>query len=110
MSSPAIDPTPVNFVSFIGHYADLQHVDLTWETSSEVDAAGFIVYRSLDNQNWIQANDQLIPAQGVGGAGAVYNFSDNLPKQRVYQRWYYKVEEIDSSGQRVAQANCEVSR
>ncbi|HPR62582.1 MAG TPA: hypothetical protein PK014_00025 [Thermoanaerobaculia bacterium] len=109
-NSAPITPTPVTITSFNGVYQDLQTIDLNWITASEMDAAGFFLYRSLDGLNWTQVNTQLIPAAGQGGSGANYAFTDNLPKQRTFQKWYYKVEELTTNGQRAATANTTVSR
>jgi len=110
LASDPVDPTPVSFASFTGRYEDLQTVSLAWETSSETDAMGFNVYRSLDGATWTKANSALIPAKGQGGAGASYAFTDQLPKQRVYQKWQYRVEELSNEGLRVAEANTTVTK
>lgn len=109
-SSDPINPTPVTISSFTGHYADLQHVVLAWETASETDAMGFNLYRSIGGANWTKINAAIIPATGQGGAGATYSFTDNLPKQRVFQKWQYKVEEMSSTGVRVAEVTTEVTK
>lgn len=109
-SSVPVNPTPVTFQSFTGAYTDMQHVVLTWVTASETDALGFNVFRSLDGASWTQVNSALIPAKGQGGAGASYAYTDNLPKQRVYQKWQYKVEELSSDNQRVGEATTEVTK
>lgn len=103
-------PTPVEFTSFTAVYRDLRTVDLTWETAFEADAMGFYLYRSLNGQDWSQVNIQLIPAQGIGGAGASYSFTDIIPKQRTFQLWQYKVEEITVNGQRASEAYTMVRR
>jgi len=103
-------PTPVTIASFSGKYLNLEHIALTWVTASESDAAGFNLYRSLDQNNWTQVNSALIPAKGKGGSGATYNYTDNLPKQRTYQKWYYKLDEINSSGQRASEMTTSVTK
>ena len=104
------DPTPVTFESFTAHYADLQTVALEWVTASENDAMGFNLYRSLDALNWTKVNPTLIQAMGQGGGGAAYAYTDNLPRQRTYQAWRYKVEELNNGGQRTTEAATEVAR
>jgi len=103
-------PTFVTLASFTGRYEDLEHVGLAWKTASESNAAGFNLSRSLNGADWVMVNSALIPAKGQGGGGAEYTYTDNLPKQRVYQTWQYKVEEISSGGQRTSQATTTVGR
>ena len=109
-NSAPIVPTPVTIVSFTARYSDLQNVNLNWETASEVDALGFLLYRSVDGQNWTQVTSQIIPAKGQGGGGAVYTYTDTVPKQRTYTKFYYKLEEISNNGQRTAEAQTETTR
>lgn len=109
-NSPPIVPTPVTIVSFTAKYFDLQNVNLNWETASEVDSLGFFLFRSVDGQNWTQVNSEIIPAKGQGGGGAVYSYSDRIPKQRTYTRYYYKLEEISNNGKRTAEAQTETTR
>ena len=103
-------PTPVTMASFTGRYTDLEHVALAWVTGSESNSAGFNMYRSLDGTAWTKINASLIPAKGKGGGGASYALTDNLPKQRSYQAWQYRVEEISSGGQRTAQSGTTVTK
>jgi hypothetical protein len=91
-------PTAVTLTSFTAKYRDLEHVDLAWTTASENDSMGFNIYRSLDGENWRQANSALIPAKGVGGGGADYAFTDVLPRERTYLEWQYRLEEVDNGG------------
>ncbi len=110
VASIPISPTPTTFSSFTAAYASLQQVNLAWTTASETDAIGFNLYRSLDGASWTQVNTALIPAKGQGGAGASYAFTDNLPKQRVYQPWKYKVEEMSNTGTRIAETTTEATK
>jgi hypothetical protein len=103
-------PTPTTFESFTGHYADLQTVNMNWVTASENDAMGFNLYRSLDGVSWTKVNPTLIQAMGQGGGGSSYAYTDNLPKQRTYQAWQYKVEELSNAGSRIADTTTEVTK
>lgn len=109
-SDMPVAPTPVQFVSFHGAYQDIRTVDLTWETATEVDAQGFNLYRSLDGENWVKINAQLIPAEGSAGTGATYAYTDMVPKQRTYTRYQYMVEEITVNGQRAASMTTGVTK
>ena len=96
--------------SFTAHYLDLEHTALAWTTTSETGASGFNLYRSLDGASWTQANSALIPAKGQGGGGANYAFTDTLPRQRSYQRWRYKLDEVGTSGQVITEAAAAVTK
>lgn len=76
---------------------------LHWETASEVDTAGFNVYRaeisSSESQgevSWIRVNPTLIPAAGSETIGATYRFEDKdvVPGQR----YRYQIEEVEWDG------------
>ncbi len=109
-NSPPIVPTPVTISSFTARYTDLQNVQIDWETASETNALGFFLYRSLDGQNWTKINQNIIPAKGQGGAGATYTYNDQVPKQRTYTKYYYKLEEISNNGERIAEVTTETIR
>ena len=77
--------------------SDLAPVVLTWETASEVGAAGFNVYRSpIDEDDFTQVNEELIPAQGDEMVGATYRFEDSDVK--LGARYRYRIEEIELDG------------
>lgn len=72
-------------------------VTVTWETASEVDAAGFRLYRSEnpDGPFMLRSTD-LILAEGDPLVGAKYSFEDT--EVTWGQRYYYQLEEITLSG------------
>ncbi len=82
---------------FAADPADAQVV-LRWETESEVENAGFNIYRSesIDGP-FTQINESLIPAQGTPTEGAFYEFTDTDVQNR--KTYYYKLEDIDFSGE-----------
>ena len=70
-------------------------VTLAWETATEVDNAGFNLYRAkLENGKYKKINDTLIPAQGDTVSGASYSYIDT-PGNGTF---YYKLEDIDYNG------------
>jgi hypothetical protein len=75
-----------------------KEVVLEWTTASEVDNAGFNIYRAeSEDGQYIKINDELIAAQGSSTDGAAYEFVDNGLKNR--KTYYYQLEDIDFNGE-----------
>jgi hypothetical protein len=74
-----------------------REVVIIWETASEIDNAGFNLYRaeSADGK-YIQINDLIIPAEGFPTEGTSYQYVDDDVKNR--KTYYYKLEDIDLNG------------
>jgi hypothetical protein len=80
-------------------FGDIPPVVLSWETASEVGAAGFNVYRaSVAEDDFVCVNSALIPAQGDEVVGATYRFADDAVV--VGRRYVYRIEEVEWDGQR----------
>jgi hypothetical protein len=74
-----------------------REVIIQWSTESEIDNAGFNIYRSeLENGEYTKINDPLITAHGSSTQGASYEFTDNNVQNR--KTYYYKLEDIDLNG------------
>jgi len=72
-------------------------VEVRWTTVSELDAAGFNVMRSTSESGpWVQANDYLIIAMGIGTGGAVYSYVDSGLAGGV--EYYYHLQEVLTTG------------
>jgi hypothetical protein len=72
-------------------------VILQWTTASEIDNAGFNLYRAeSENGEYVKLNSSLIPAQGSPTSGATYQYIDNDVRNR--KTYYYKLEDIDLNG------------
>jgi len=90
------DPTLVNLSFFIAIPSNGKVV-VQWSTASEMDSAGFNIYRSeTEIGSYIKTNSSLIPAQGSSTQGASYEFIDTKVKNR--KTYYYKLEDIDLNG------------
>ncbi len=77
--------------------ADIPPVALSWETASEVGAAGFNVYRAeVPGGDFVQVNTALIPAEGDEIGGAAYRFEDDAVKPG--RRYAYRIEEVEWNG------------
>ena len=89
-------PTVITLSSFTATPSD-KSVMLTWITESEIDNAGFNLYRAeAEDGEYVKINSSLIPAQGSPTQGATYQFIDgNVQNRKTY---YYKLEDIDLNG------------
>ncbi len=89
-------PTLVELESLVADPGS-KAVTLEWVTASELDNAGFNIYRA-DGQNgdFVKINGALIPARGNGVGGAAYAYRDTgLENGKSY---YYQLEDIDLNG------------
>lgn len=70
---------------------------LQWNTESEIENAGFNLYRSESEKGpYTKINEVLLPAQGSPAQGAAYAFDDKTVENR--KKYYYKLEDVDLSG------------
>ncbi|TDE17237.1 LamG-like jellyroll fold domain-containing protein [Dyadobacter psychrotolerans] len=90
-SSPSA--LPVSLISFKAKQ-ESETVQLSWSTSSELNASGFHVQRSQDGKNWNTAG--FVKAAGHSNTVQQYQFTDNLssflPNEN---RIYYRLKQID---------------
>lgn len=92
----AEDGTAIKLVSFTATSSDSRGVILVWETATEIDNAGFNLYRArLKDGTYKKINDTLIPAQGSAVSGASYRYLNTPPTRGTY---YYKLEDMDYNG------------
>lgn len=87
--------TAIELVSFAARTCAGGNVTLTWKTATEVDNAGFNLYRagSKDGSN-TKVNNTLIPAKGDATSGARYRVVDEPGEGE----FYYQLEDVDFSG------------
>ena len=72
-------------------------VTIVWNTESEIDTAGFNIYRAKEGSTEMEKiNDSLIPAKGSATAGAEYEYSDDDVKNGV--TYIYQLEDVDTNG------------
>ena len=70
---------------------------ITWETASEIDNAGFHLWRSdAENGEYLRITEDLIPADGGPTWGASYTYEDFDVKPNL--TYYYKLEDIAYNG------------
>lgn len=89
------DPTLVTLINFKAEAVE-EGVLITWETSAEIDNAGFNLYRAATEAGpYRKLNDALIPAEGDPLSGAIYRYPDETS---VSEDIFYKLEDIDLYG------------
>ena len=75
------------------------HMQVSWETVSELDNLGFNLYRGVSPDGWErQLNDALIPSQAPGSSGGYsYTWQDRagLVSGHTYYLW---LEDVDLNG------------
>jgi hypothetical protein len=73
-------------------------VTINWKTETEIDNAGFNVYRAdLIDGSLVKINSSLIPAQGTSTQGASYQFIDTAVKNR-FKTYLYLLEDAEFDG------------
>jgi hypothetical protein len=89
-------PTLIELSSFTASPSS-RTVHITWSTASEIDNAGFNIYRAeAEDGEYIKINLSLIPAKGSSIQGAAYEFTDaDVNNLKTY---WYKLEDIDLNG------------
>ncbi|MFC1591264.1 hypothetical protein ACFL43_01945 [Thermodesulfobacteriota bacterium] len=91
-----LPPTLINLAVFEAQPAS-GRVTLIWETASEIDNAGFNIYRAAsENGQYTKINKSVFSAEGSPVEGAAYAFVDNDVQNR--STYYYKLEDIDANG------------
>lgn len=70
-----------------------QKVKLEWMTETEIDNAGFNVWRA---EGFTKISPALIPSQGSPTGGAVYNYLDELLSNG--KPYFYLIEDVDTNG------------
>ena len=88
--------TAITLLSFTAQ-ASADHVTLAWETGTEMDNAGFNLWRAVAADGpYTQLNDTLIPAEGDAVSGASYVYTDTDVVKGV--TYYYQLEDVDIHG------------
>ncbi|MBN1592200.1 MAG: right-handed parallel beta-helix repeat-containing protein [Candidatus Coatesbacteria bacterium] len=76
--------------------ADFNKVVVKWETATEIDNAGFLVYRCDDEASGCHKVSDFISANGNAAGGATYSFTDTDVKAG--ETYYYYLVDIDTDG------------
>ena len=96
-SITATDPATVISLASFTATPNPSQVELAWRTGSELDTAGFNLWRAASATGaYGKLNPALLPAKGFGIGGASYTWTDTAASAG--QTWYYKLEDIDTAG------------
>jgi hypothetical protein len=87
-----MEPTNIN-LSSLKAIPSNEKVTLKWQTESEIDNAGFNIWRA---EGFQKMNETFIPALGSPTAGSDYDFVDQWVLNG--KRYFYLLEDIDTDG------------
>lgn len=87
-----VNPLPVELLYFNAICKDT-YVNLSWATSSENNAAYFIVEKTLDGEHWITV--EQLQAQGNINSETTYEINDYNPRNTLS---YYRLRQVDING------------
>ena len=91
-------PLPVELSQFSAKFVK-NEVVINWTTESEIDNAGFNIFRSTSRaKNFHRINTKLIGSAGTTGQRTQYQFIDKTAKPDV--AYYYRLEDLDLAGTR----------
>ena len=89
-------PLPVELSQFSAKIVK-DEVVINWTTESELDNAGFNIFRSTSRtKDFRRINTKLIQGAGTTGQRTAYQFIDKTAKPDV--AYYYRLEDVDLSG------------
>ena len=92
------EPLPVTLSHFRAEYTDAG-VFIKWITESEVDNAGFYIYRSQTKDGEYKViNPTMIQGAGTTGERNAYTWTDTTAKPNTV--YYYRIEDISHAGVR----------
>ncbi len=92
------EPLPVTLSSFRAEHTDAGVV-LNWTTESELDNAGFFIYRSETKAGDFKVvNPTLIAGAGTTGERNEYTWMDTTAKPNTV--YYYRIEDVSHAGER----------
>jgi hypothetical protein len=84
---------PVELISFSASNTS-NHVELKWQTASELNNIGFEIQRSSENSQW----QRIGFVQGNGTSANVNNYSFSDPVTYFNGKYYYRLKQIDNDG------------
>ena len=96
LTGDGAQPTNVELSAFTAEVG-ASGILLRWATETELDNAGFNIYRSRsENGEYAKINEYLIPSQGNATSGAEYSYLDKPEEMGSY---YYKLQSVSVTGE-----------
>jgi Secretion system C-terminal sorting domain len=95
-SSTQCSPLPVSFRSFTAVRTSRTEVNLRWETATEDNNSGFLIWRNAGNNNWEAGS--FVPSQAMGGNSnqlLTYTINDRNANKGITQ---YRIKQVDING------------
>ena len=91
------DPLPVTLSVFIPEIAESGQVVLSWTTESEIENAGFNIFRGEGEQGpFVKVNATFIQGAGTTSERNMYQWTDTTAKTGV--EYYYRIEDMSFDG------------
>ena len=91
-------PLPVELSQFTAKFVK-DEVVINWTTESELNNAGFNIYRSTSRaKDFQRINTKLIQGAGTTGQRSTYQFIDKTAQPDI--SYYYRLEDVELSGTR----------
>ena len=88
---------PVEMSNVTAEASKEEGITITWRTESELNSAGFQVWRSLsEDKAYNKITSALIPSQGNTSVAQEYSYCDKNVESNVL--YWYKIEEISTDG------------
>ena len=92
------EPLPVTLSVFRAEHTDAGVV-IKWITESEIDNAGFYIYRSETKEGEFKVvNPSMIQGAGTTGERNEYTWTDTTAKPNIV--YYYRIEDVSHTGER----------
>ena len=92
-----LEPLPVTLSHFRASHTDIG-VILNWITESEVNNAGFYIYRRTKDGEFKVVNPQIIQGAGTTGQRNEYTWTDTTANPNTV--YYYRIEDVSHAGVR----------
>ena len=90
------EPSRIELAS-LSAVMDPASTTVNWETASEMDNAGFRVYRAEESEGeFVLITESMVPADGTPTQGSQYSLIDSSTEQG--KTYWYRLEDIDLAG------------
>ena len=84
------DPLPISNLN-ITAYTNLNYIELTWQTATELNTSNFIIQHSIDGNTF----QSIGSVNAIGSGSNSYQFTDKNPVNGIN---YYRLQSVDKDG------------